>query len=183
MKLSLARRKLHMIKHAMRLVLVMSVASLLFACGVGETPVLQPAAQATFSKSVSLSLSLSQAVQCSDVATIAAGRYHTVGLKEDGTVVAVGYNSYGQLNVSTWTNIKAIAAGTYHTVGLKEDGTVVAVGYNSYGQPDVFPPWTNIKAIAAGTYHTVGLKEDGTVVAVGDNRMASAGCLPPHGRI
>ena len=30
---------------------------------------------------------------------IAAGKYHTVGLKSDGTVVAVGGNSYGQLSV------------------------------------------------------------------------------------
>jgi len=28
--------------------------------------------------------------------------YHTVGLKADGTVVAVGYNGYGQLNVDAW---------------------------------------------------------------------------------
>lgn len=56
--------------------------------------------------------------------TIAAGLIHTIGIKEDGTVVAVGDNSFGQLNVSSWTNIKAIAAGDLHTVGIKEDGTV-----------------------------------------------------------
>jgi len=48
--------------------------------------------------------------------------------------VAVGYNSYGQLNVSPWTNIKAIAAARTIRVGLKEDGTVVAVGYGDYDQ-------------------------------------------------
>jgi hypothetical protein len=72
-----------------------------------------------------------------NIKAVAAGMYHTVGLKEDGTVVAVGYSSYGQLDVSSWTNMKAIAAGTYHTVGLKENGTVVAVGWNAYGQLDV----------------------------------------------
>jgi len=145
----------------MRLVLVMSAAALLFACG-GEKHELKPEAHAM------AAMSLSQAVQCSDIATIAAGANHTVGLNEDGTVVAVGYNVYGQLDVSSWTNIKAIAAGFYHTVGLKEDGTVVAVGYNGYDQLNV-SSWTNIKAIAAGAFHTVGLKEDGTVVAVGYN--------------
>jgi hypothetical protein len=80
--------------------------------------------------------------------------------------VAVGYNGYGQLDVSSWTSIQAIAAGAYHTVGLNEDGTVVAVGYNGNGQLDV-SSWTSIQAIAAGAYHTVGLNEDGTVVAVG----------------
>lgn len=29
-------------------------------------------------------------------ATVAAGYLHTVGLKSDGTVVAVGHNEYGQ---------------------------------------------------------------------------------------
>ena len=70
--------------------------------------------------------------------------YHTVGLKADGTVVAVGNNDYGQCDVSDWTNIVAVSAGVYHTVGLKADGTVVAVGYNKYGQCDV-SYWTDIK--------------------------------------
>ena len=34
--------------------------------------------------------------------TIAAGDDHTVGLRADGTVVAVGYNLYGQCNVTDW---------------------------------------------------------------------------------
>lgn len=38
--------------------------------------------------------------------TIAAGRGHTVALKSDGTVVAVGDNTYGQCNVSSWHNIR-----------------------------------------------------------------------------
>ena len=38
--------------------------------------------------------------------TIATGGNHTVGLKSDGTVVAVGNNFYGQCNVSGWTDIK-----------------------------------------------------------------------------
>ena len=68
---------------------------------------------------------------------IAAGSLHTVGLKADGTVVAVGYNKCGQCNVSSWTDIIAIAAGGDHTVGLKADGTVVAIGKNEDGQCDV----------------------------------------------
>src|SRR6266540_1381195 len=129
-----------MAKHAMRSILVMSATLLLFACGGSEKTQLNSATQAQ----LAVSLSMSRPLQCSAVATIAAGAYHTVGLKEDGTVVAVGHNGYGQTNVSPWTNIKAIAAGTYHTVGLKEDGTVVAVGSNGSGQLNV-SLWTNIK--------------------------------------
>ncbi len=38
--------------------------------------------------------------------TIAAGRRHTVGLKSDGTVVAVGENEYGQCDVNGWHGIQ-----------------------------------------------------------------------------
>ena len=100
--------------------------------------------------------------------TISAGHMHTVGLKADGTVVAVGDNSYDQCEVFDWRDIVAISAGYGHTVGLKADGTVVAVGNNGYDQCDV-SDWKNIVAISAGYYLTVGLKSDGMVVAVGDN--------------
>ena len=100
--------------------------------------------------------------------TIATGGKHTVGLKSDGTMVAVGENDDGQCGVSEWADIVAVAAGYDHTVGLKSDGTVVAVGSNDSGQCDV-SEWTDIVAISAGRIHTVGLKSDGTVVAVGSN--------------
>ncbi|MCX5991283.1 MAG: PKD domain-containing protein [Chloroflexi bacterium] len=59
---------------------------------------------------------------------VAAGYNHTVGLKSDGTVVAVGYNQFGQCNVGSWSGIQQVAAGYDYTVGLKSDGTVVAAG-------------------------------------------------------
>ena len=109
--------------------------------------------------------------------TIAAGRRHTVGLKSDGTVTAVGDNKYGQCNVIGWRNIVAVAAGNVHmatntgnahTIGLKSDGTVVGVGWNEHGQCNV-SDWRDIVAVAAGCAHTLGLKSDGKVVAMGDN--------------
>ncbi len=100
--------------------------------------------------------------------TISAGVNHIVGLKKDGTVVAVGDNDYGQCDVSDWTDIVSVAAGDMHTVGLKKDGTVVAVGYNFNYQCNV-SNWTDIIAVSAGISHTVGLKSNGTVIAIGDN--------------
>jgi hypothetical protein len=97
---------------------------------------------------------------------VAAYEHHTVGLKSDGTVVATGYNSAGQCNVESWTDIIQVAAGSGHTVGLCSDWTVVATGNNTYGQCAV-DTWTDIVQIAAGPYHTVGLKSDYTVVATG----------------
>lgn len=72
-----------------------------------------------------------------------AAKYHTVGLKWDGTVVAVGNNDDGECEVSSWRDIVAVSAGEYHTVGLKRDGTVVAVGWNDHGQCDV-SGWADI---------------------------------------
>ena len=103
-----------------------------------------------------------------DIIQVAAGELHTVGLKSDGTVVAVGWNEFGQCEVEGWTGINQTAAGDHHTVGLKSDGTVVAVGWNRYGQCNV-GGWVNITQVAAGAHHTVGLKSDGTVVTVGWN--------------
>ena len=97
---------------------------------------------------------------------------HIVGLKSNGSVVAVGLPGEIQCEkckVGGWTDVVDIAVGISHTVGLKADGTVVAVGDNKDGQCDV-SSWMDIVAIATGRNHTVGLKSDGTVVAVGDNK-------------
>jgi alpha-tubulin suppressor-like RCC1 family protein len=87
-----------------------------------------------------------------DVKAIATGNYHTLFLKNNGTVWGCGYNDFGQLGDNTTTrrstpvqvsgtggsgfltDVKAIAAGGRHTVALKSDGTVWAWGYNNYGQ-------------------------------------------------
>ena len=99
---------------------------------------------------------------------IAAGAYHTVGLKPDGTVVAVGENAEGECDVGSWTDIIQVAAGPRYTLGLRVDGTVIATGRNEEAQCNV-GDWTDIVQVASGGLHTVGLKADGTVVAVGQN--------------
>ncbi len=103
-----------------------------------------------------------------DIVKVTAGVAHTVGVKDVGTVVAVGYNGDGQCDVGGWTDITEVAAGEEHTVGLQSDGTIIAVGNNDDGQCDV-GDWTDIDQVAAGGFHTVGLRSDGTVVAVGSN--------------
>jgi hypothetical protein len=122
---------------------------------------------------VSASLSANTVVGSGEEMTktlIAAGLFHAVALKSDGTVAAWGDNYDGQTTIPKGlTNVVAIAAGVSHTVALKSDGTVMAWGDNRFGQTTVPVGLTNVVAIAAGVFHTVALKSDGTVVAWGRN--------------
>jgi len=90
---------------------------------------------------------------------IAAGRYHTVALNNDGRVVAWGNNADGQTTVplAAQNGVVEIAAGYYHTVALKNDGSVVAWGRNYDGQTTAPTGLNGVTAIAAGRDHTVAL--------------------------
>ena len=100
--------------------------------------------------------------------TIAAGRYHSVALKSDGSVVAVGSNEFGQCDVSSWTDVIYVCAGAEFTLGLKKDGTVLAVGNNDHGQLDA-ATWTNVVKIAANDYNALGVTADGKLLFCGFN--------------
>jgi len=98
-----------------------------------------------------------------------SGYCNTVGLKANGTVIAVGENKSGQCETGDWRDIVAVSASVSHTVGLKADGTVVAVGDNWRGQCNT-GGWRDIVAVSTAFDRTVGLKANGTVVVAGDNR-------------
>lgn len=101
------------------------------------------------------------------IVELAPAYNHILGLKKDGTVLAIGDNQNGECNVSSWKNIKSISAN-FHSVGLTNDGLVVATGENNFGECNV-DAWTDIVQIETGPFYTVALKGDGTVVATGLN--------------
>lgn len=91
------------------------------------------------------------------------GRGHIVALKKDGSVVAVGDNSFGQCDVTgpEWQNIVAISAGDYHTVALTKDGHVLTT-QSARRYPDSkkdIDGWTDIISVSAGYGYTLALKE------------------------
>lgn len=119
-------------------------------------------------------------LQAEGLTAIAAGTNHTLGLKNDGTVIAWGNNSYGQTTVPDGlTNVTAIAAGGDYSFAIKADGTVVPWGSNGYvGNPAVPSAVTGLTTIAAGDGHGAAIKNDGTVVTWGANDAHQAD-IPP----
>ncbi len=101
---------------------------------------------------------------------LSAGAYHSLGLREDSTVVGWGYQVAPV--PSELTNVVAISAGWMHSLALRENGSVVAWGDNTYNQLNVPASATNLIALAAGNWHSLGLRNNGTVLAWGANYNA-----------
>jgi alpha-tubulin suppressor-like RCC1 family protein len=132
------------------------------------------------------------------VTAVAAGGRHSLALLADGTVMAWGNNSSGQLGdgttmprsvpvpVSGLSGVKAIAAGADHSLALLNNGTVMAWGSNESGQlgtgntadsevPVAVKTLSSVKAISAGAAHSLALLTNGTVMAWGENESGQLG--------
>lgn len=106
------------------------------------------------------------------ITQIRAGAQHTLAVKEDGSVIAWGYNGDGQLDVpvAAKSGVTAVAAGHYHSLALKEDGSVIAWGNSGDGRTNVpSAALSGVTAIAGGYTHSLALKEDGSVIGWGSN--------------
>jgi len=127
----------------------------------------------------------------SAMVAVAAGGYHSMALKSDGTVWAWGDGEYGQLGdgnlyisgnfglalpiqVSGLSGVVAIASGFAHCLALKSDGSLWAWGYGLYGQlgdgifglsptPVQVTDLNGVVAIGAGDHHSLAVKSDGSV--------------------
>ena len=93
---------------------------------------------------------------------------HSLGQREDRTVVGWGWNEFGQCDAPAGEFV-AMSAGAIHSLGLRKDGTVVGWGWNEFGQCDA--PAGEFVAMSAGGIHSLGLRKDGTVVGWGWNEF------------
>ena len=135
-----------------------------------------------------------------DVKQIACGSYHTVILKNDGSIWSCGANNNGQLGLGDTTNrntftqvtndVKQIDCGDNHTFILKNDGSVWCCGRNQYGQlglgdvdDNVHSTFTqvitninnDVNQIACCYDFTFILKNDGSVYSCGRNDHGELG--------
>ncbi len=132
------------------------------------------------------------------VKKIVGSTYHTLILKDDGTVWAYGYNANFQLGDGTklsrgapvkvkgLTGITDIAVSSYASYAVQNDGTLWAWGDNCFGQlgdgtytgqriPQKITSISNVKSISAGFNFVIALKNDGTVWSWGNNDYGQLG--------
>ncbi len=143
-------------------------------------------------------VNIPEKIVASGVTAIAAGDHHSLFIKSDGSLWAMGGNGFGELGDGTLNSagtnspekivangVTAIAGGTDHSLFLKSDGSLWGMGDNDPGQlGDGTVHGTNqpekivasgVMAIAAGWFHSLFLKSDGSLWAMGDNQYGELG--------
>lgn len=129
---------------------------------------------------------------------LVVGTNHTFSLQPDGSVLASGYNAYGQLGTGNTTSRSTpvvvpglagatqIAAGEFHGLALMADGSVKAFGRNNYGQlglgdtsnrtsPTTIPGLTGVRTLVARSNYSLALLTDGRVMSWGSNSAGQLG--------
>lgn len=113
-----------------------------------------------------------------NVVEVAAGGFHSLARRADGSVVAWGAGAmdsgsgedYGQSIVpSNATNVAQITAGYHLSAALRRDGRAVVWGGTHPSARNVPSAATNLLAIDSRVYHTLALRADGNLHAWGSN--------------
>ncbi|MGD9958429.1 PKD domain-containing protein [Nocardioides sp.] len=134
----------------------------------------------------------------SGVTAVATGHYHSLALRDDGSIWTWGLNANGQLGDGTTTNRNSpvrvsgtatythIAAGRDMSYAVRSDGTVWAWGLNGDGQlgdgtltrrltPVRVGSLTDVVRIAGGRDHGLAVTSTGAVWAWGWNAYGMVG--------
>lgn len=133
-------------------------------------------------------------LRAGDKKAVAAGHFHALVLKQDGSLWAFGDNSYGQLGdgtkqfrsqpVKVLDHVREMVASDDCSMALLEDGTLWTWGNNDSGK---LGDGTNtsrlrpqkimdgISSIDAGDFHALAVGNDGTLWAWGGNDYGQLG--------
>ena len=117
---------------------------------------------------------------------VAAGYEHSLGLKDDGSIVAWGLNNDGQCDVpAPNAGFVDIAGGWVHSLGLKADNSIVAWGRTIEGQCNVPSPNADFVALAGPFHGVVAGEDDLTAGAARPGRQTAGERLGPllRGRV
>lgn len=106
-----------------------------------------------------------------DIVEIVSACRTVVGLKSDGTVVAVKEN-YLLKTIDGWKNIERIIGSDYYLVGIRRDGSVVVDVHNNNFMVNT-TTWRDIVSVHVNSWDLIGLKSDGTVVATSSTAQKS----------
>ena len=143
---------------------------------------------------------IAEQVVASGVKAIGAGHYHSLFVKNDGSLWVMGYNNNGQLGDGSTTNsdhpkqilpsgVKAVTGGTDFSLFVKTNGSLWAMGNNNYGQlgdgvaitgsattnlPEQIVA-SNVTAVVAGMDHTLFIKSDGSLWGMGASDQGQLG--------
>jgi len=131
---------------------------------------------------------------------ISAGNQHSLGVRQNGTLWAWGYNGQGKLGDNTivsksspvsvvggFTDWCQVAAGYRQSLAVRQNGTAWAWGFNNCGQlgdntvaaksspVSVVGGFTDWCQVSDGHNHSLGLRQNGTAWAWGCNAAGQLG--------
>ncbi|MEN9001946.1 MAG: chromosome condensation regulator RCC1, partial [Flavobacteriales bacterium] len=130
---------------------------------------------------------------------ISAGSFHSLGIKNNGTLWTWGFNGNGQLGtgsllqedvpvqIGTDSDWKSIDAGLANSFAIKNNGTLWVCGLNFHGQLGIGAAGADTsvliqvgtdntwKQISCGGLHVMGLKNNGTLWSWGYNGEGQVG--------
>jgi alpha-tubulin suppressor-like RCC1 family protein len=134
-----------------------------------------------------------------DWSQLSAGRYHSLGVRANGTAWGWGAGNYGKLGNGNCSNTNSpvsvvggftdwcqVAAGQHHSLGVRENGTAWSWGYNGSGRlgdntttsrPSPvsvvggFCDWCQVSACN----HSLGVRQNGTAWGWGYNNSCQLG--------
>ena len=126
---------------------------------------------------------------------MAGGGYHSLFIKSDGSLWAMGGNDKGQLGDGTDNNrtspvqirssgIVSVAAGEKHSLYIEDNGSLWGMGNNQNGQLGVSDTAdrntsvhiaTDVISVAAGEKHTLFVKSNGSLWTMGSDAYGQLG--------